>query len=426
MLYSSLHYGVLPHVPGVYEFLDNNGEILYVGKAKDLKNRVSSYFANPQLLIGKTAVLVPQIKKIRITKVESELESLLLEAALIKKHTPKYNIRLTDGKSYPLIRITKKMPYPAVLTARRPDDKKSEYFGPYPNATSMHRVLRLLRRIFPYQSVLNHPKRICLYHHLGLCPCPPMFTTEEEKENYKKTIKHIVGFLEGNARKVVKDLEKERAVYVKKEAFEKASELQQQLNAIAQVIEPFVRPFEYVTNPNLRSDTRDKEMQELQEILQEHGVSIATPRRIECYDNSNIQGTNPVASMVVATNGEMDKSQYRKFTIRSVKGPDDFASMREVFTRRLKHTDWPYPQLFVVDGGKGQVSAAKEILDKLQIDIPLIGLAKRMETIITADLEEIRIPKSSSSLQLLMRLRDEAHRFAITFHRKRRGKATFA
>lgn len=422
MLYSFLHYGLLPHVPGVYEFLDDNGTILYVGKAKDLRNRVSSYFANPQLLIGKTAVLVPQIKKIRITKVESELESLLLEAALIKKHAPKYNIRLTDGKSYPLIRITKKMPYPAVLTARRPDDKKSEYFGPYPDATSMHRVLRLLRRIFPYQSVLNHPKRICLYHHLGLCPCPPLFTTATEKGNYKKTINHISGFLEGNARKVVKDLEKERNMYVKKEAFEKAEELQKQLNAIARIIEPFVRPFDYVTNPNLRSDTREEEMQQLQKILNQHNVYIALPKRIECYDNSNIQGTNPVASMVVTTDGEIDKSQYRKFTIKSVKGPDDFASMREIFTRRLKHTNWPYPDLFVVDGGKGQVSAAKEVLEKYNVEIPLIGLAKRMETIITADLEEIHIPKSSHALQLLMRLRDEAHRFAITFHRKRRRK----
>lgn len=423
MLYQSRSYGLLPHAPGVYEFLNAQGEILYVGKAKDLKNRVSSYFANPNLLVGKTAILVPQVEKIRITIVESELESLLLEAALIKKHMPKYNIRLTDGKSYPLIRITKRMEFPAVLTARRPDDKKSEYFGPYPNATAMHRVLRILRRIFPYQSVLNHPKKICLYHHLGLCPCPPTFTTDEEKNQYKKTIRHIIGFLEGNSKKVVKELEKERDQCAKEEQFEKAAELQRQLDAIAQVTQVFVRPFEYETNPNLREDTREKEMQELQKILSEHHIQINMPHRIECYDNSNIQGTNPVASMVVATDGEMDKSQYRKFKIKTIKGANDFASMAEVLQRRMNHPEWPYPDLFVVDGGKGQVTSALAALNIS--NPPLIGLAKRLETIITPDLQEIHLPKSSPALKLIMRVRDEAHRFAITFHRKKRDKTTF-
>ncbi len=429
----------MPKNPGVYEFLDEKGEILYVGKAKDLKSRVSSYFVNPEVLFGKTKVLVGQVKKIRITIVESELESLLLEAALIKRHTPKYNIRLTDGKSYPLIRITRKSDYPAVITARRMDDKQSEYFGPYPNASSMKYVLRILRKIFPFQSVLNHPKRICLYNHLGLCPCPPMFRLEEQRKEYKKTIKHIIGFLEGKSKDVVKELEKEREAYAKEEEYEKAQKIQQQLDAIATVTQSFVRPYEYVTNPNLRSDTRQKEMEDLQRVLVSHGIAIQLPRRIECYDNSNIQGTNPVASMVVTTDGEIDKSQYRKFKIKTVKGPNDFASMEEVFTRRLKHTEWPYPDLFVVDGGKGQVSSAKKVLESLYSSnqersstdssrqartvkhIPLIGLAKREETIITSDLGEIRIPKSSPALQLIMRLRDEAHRFAITFHRKRRS-----
>lgn len=396
-----------------------------MGKAKDLRNRVSSYFANPSLLSGKTAILVAQVVKIRITRVESELESLLLEAALIKKHAPKYNIRLVDGKSYPLIRITKHAEYPAVLTARRQDDSQSEYFGPYPNATAMHKVLRLLRRIFPYQSVLNHPKKMCLYNHLGLCPCPPTFTTTGQKNQYEKTIKHIIGFLEGKSKTVIKEIKKERDAASKKEDFEKAADRQKQLDAIARVIEPFVHPFEYVTNPNLRSDTREKEMTNLQEILKQYGIFLDMPQRIECYDNSNIQGANPVASLVVAHDGEMDKSQYRKFKIKSVTGPDDFASMREVFTRRLMHADWPLPQLFVVDGGKGQVRAARDVLQSQHITIPLIGLAKRYETIITSDSQEIHIPKSSPALQLIMRIRDEAHRFAITFHKSLRSKTTF-
>lgn len=406
----------------MYELLSGTGEILYVGKAKDLKNRVSSYFSSPQMLLGKTRVLVSQVKKIRTTLVESELESLLLEAALIKKHQPKYNIRLTDGKMYPLIRITTHAEYPAVLTARRPDDSNSDYFGPYPSAGEMRRALKVLRKIFPYQSVANHAKKICLYHHLGLCPCPPTFTTPEQKKAYKKTIRHLIGFLEGKSSQVIKDLEKERKAYATHEEFEKAASIQRQLDAIQKVTEPFTRPFDYITNPNLRSDTREQEMKELQSILATHGVLIDLPRRIECYDNSNIQGTSPVASMVVATDGEIDKSQYRKFKIKTVVGPNDFASMEEIFTRRLKHAEWPFPQLFIVDGGKGQVSSVKKILDRQRITIPLIGLAKQFETIITSDLKEIHIPKSSPALQLIMRLRDEAHRFAITFHRKLRSK----
>lgn len=459
---------MLPRQPGVYQFFNEKGEILYVGKAKDLKNRVTSYFANPTLLIGKTKILVSQVKKIKITVVASELESLLLEAALIKKYTPKYNIRLVDGKMYPLIRITTKMPYPAVLTARKREDAKSTYFGPYPSATAMHSVLRMLRRIFPYQSVLNHPKKICLYHHLGLCPCATYFSTvkgvtlaritpysNNAQNDYKKNLRHIIGFLEGKSKSVIKSLEKERDVYAKKEAYEKAESIQKQLDAIAKITEPFTNPFEYVTNPNLVRDIREKEMKDLQDILKKYGVTIALPRRIECYDNSNFQGTNPTSSMVVLTNGEIDTSQYRKFLIKSVKGPNDFASMQEVLQRRLKHPEWPYPDLLIVDGGKGQVSAAKEVLSRfyslsslgedqgevdsgpdfakattgvqarMTKDIPLIGLAKREETIITSDLQEIHLPKSSPALQLVMRIRDEAHRFAITFHRKRRQKATF-
>lgn len=376
-------------------------------------------------MLGKTYALVQQVSKIRIVEVESEIEALLLEANLIKKYAPKYNIRLTDGKAYPLIRITKKALYPSILTARRVDDKKSLYFGPYPNATAMRQVLRFIRKTFPYQSVLNHPKHVCLYYHLGLCPCLPAFRDSTYQKSYKKTLKHIIDFLDGKTKKVIQDLEKERDEASKKEDFEKASSIQKQIDNIVYVTHPSIQPFEYETNPNLRTDIRMQEMQALQAILGEYGVFIQLPRRIECYDNSNFQGTSPTSSMVVLTNGEIDKSQYRKFKIKTVKGPNDFASMKEVFTRRLKHTEWLYPDLFVVDGGKGQLSSAKAILDANNINIPIIGLAKREEMIITSDFQEIRISKSNSALQLIMRLRDEAHRFAITFHRKLRSKSAF-
>lgn len=439
----------MPQEPGVYQFLGKDGEVLYVGKAKQLKNRVSSYFANPNLLTGKTRVLVEQVKKIRTILVESELEALLLEATLIKKYQPKYNIRLTDGKAYPLIRITTKESFPAILTARRPEDPKSMYFGPYPSSSSMRMVLRHLRRIFPYISDVNHDKKPCFYHHIGLCPCTPAFPTEENKKAYKKTIRHIIDFLDGGkTAKVIKELEKERDFASSQERFEKAAALQKQITAIMLITHPVHKPFEYETNPNLRSDVRMQELVDLQKILAEHGVTINLPFRIECYDNSNIQGTNPTSSMVVLTNGEIDKSQYRKFKIRWVKGPNDFATMQEVLTRRLNHTEWPLPDLFIVDGGKGQISAAEEVLRQhlkiengsLKVDnailsstinsqpsnnIPLIGLAKREETIITTDFQEISLPKRSPALQLVMRIRDEAHRFAITYHRKRRSKAMF-
>ncbi len=453
----------MPQDPGVYQFLDKTGEILYVGKAKNLKQRVSSYFSSPQSLVGKTAVLVSQVDKIKVTIVESELESLLLEAALIKKYSPKYNIRLTDGKAYPLIRITAKSEYPAVITARRMEDPQSVYFGPFPNSSAMRLVLRSIRKIFPYQSVLNHPKRFCLYHHLGLCPCLPAIVqqgvtlssikgTGDEAiglhpiKEYKKTISHIIDFLEGKTQKVLRDLEHERDTFTKNEQFEQAGKIQKQIDAIHFVTQPFHQPFEYQTNPHLRTDLRQRELESLQSVLKEHGVSIELPVRIECYDNSNFQGTNPTSSMVVLTNGEIDKSQYRKFKVRGVKGPNDFATMQEVLTRRFKHTEWPYPQLLIVDGGKGQVSAAKEVLESFSSlsfleekqgkvgsrqtgmtnTIPtLIGLAKRYETIITSDLQEIHISKHSPALQLIMRIRDEAHRFAITYHRKLRGKNSF-
>jgi len=238
---------------------------------------------------------------------------------------------------------------------------------------------------------------------------------------YKKAINHIRDFLGGKTAKVIKDLEKEKERLVEREAFENAALVQKQIEAIHVITRPLHKPFEYETNPNLKEDVRGEEMLSLQETLEKSGILIDLPRRIECYDNSNFQGTNPTSSMVVLTNGEIDKSQYRKFKIKSVKGPNDFASMQEVLTRRLKHSEWPLPQLFIVDGGKGQVSAAREVLGNL----PLIGLAKKEEIIITPDLKEVHLQKSSPALTLVMRIRDEAHRFAITYHRKLRSKNLF-
>ena len=414
---------MLPSFPGVYIFLDANGNILYVGKAINLKKRVSSYFAKKNLG-EKTHILVSQIAKIRTIEVQSEIESLLLEANLIKKFLPKYNINLKDGKAYPLIKITVKDKYPKVLVARKIDDPNSLYFGPFPNSGAMRIVLKTVRKIFPFQSVLNHQNKPCLYYHIGLCPCPEVF----KDPNYQKTIKHIIKFLGGKTKNVIKDLEKERDLFSKDQEFEKASVVQKQIEAIKLITSKFYKPTVYELNPNLREDIRLEELNELQKYLENGGVKIHNLRRIECYDISNTSGKNATASMVVFKDGEKDSASYRKFRIRGSynEKPNDFAMMEEVIERRLKHNEWETPGLIIVDGGKGQVSSALKALAKMQRNIPLIGLAKREETIILPDFSEIKLPKDSKQLHLIMRLRDEAHRFAITYHKKIRGKQTYS
>lgn len=379
---------------------------------------------------------------------------------------------MSDDKMYPLIRITLKDKYPAVLYARRNDDPSSVYFGPFPSSGSVKSVLKTIRKIFPFHTARNHPKKICLYHHLGLCPCLPAHDTPENRKEYKNNIRRIIKFLEGETRSIIRDLESERNNESKSENFEKSASLQEKIDALTYVTQPFRQAFEYDTNPNLRSDVRQTELRGLQDALSIKGLYTKSLNKIECYDISNIQGTNATASLVVLTNGEIDKNQYRKFKIKKDGKPNDFAMMAETLTRRIKHTEWEYPDLLIVDGGKGQVSAALKVFKENSITIPLIGLAKREETIIipidqetfNRHLEpivilakagihtfsgspikpqprltwsgmttkpklygtnednfiELSLPKNSLSLNLIKRIRDEAHRFAINYHRKLR------
>jgi len=397
-------------------FSNNKGEIIYVGKAKNLKKRVSSYFTSGINLGDKTKILVSQIDKVQTIIVQSEIEAFLLEERLIKKYKPRYNLKLIDGKTYLLLRITVKDKYPKVLLSRKEDDKTSLYFGPYTSSSSLRTVLKLLRGIFPYQSVLHHPKYKCLYFHLGLCPCPETVSSEE----YKKNIKKIIEFLEGKTDRILKSLETERNEFSKKLDFENAALVQRKIDSIELITGPFYKPFQYEENLNLKDDIVNAQLAELKQILNLKHVGVSNLFRIECYDISNTSGTNATGSMVVFTNGEKDSDSYRRFKIKLDEGkPNDFAMMQEVLQRRLKHSEWPNPGLIIVDGGKGQVSAANEIIKNT---IPLVGLAKREEIIITTDLEEIKLPKNSKALHLIMRLRDEAHRFAITYHRKLRSK----
>lgn len=416
----------MPSKPGVYLFRNKSKKIIYIGKAKDLKNRVSSYFTGRHDTSPKTEVLVKNTQYIDYVLVNSEIEAFLLEANLIKKHKPFYNIKFSDDKYFPYIQISKSGILHVSIT-RKKNNPEYDYFGPYPDASSVKTVLKIMRRIFPYQSVRNHPKRICLYNHLKLCPCIPVYP--ENIKHYKSNINKIKQFLSGKIDKTVKDLEKERDSYTMSEEYELSKMTQEKLNKIILVTSPFYSPFNYENNPDLYYSRITAEINSLKQILTKYYPSITNLHRIECYDISNIQGTSATGSMVVFIDGEASKSHYRRFKIRSKSTPDDYMMMKEVLTRRLKHTGWEYPDLLVVDGGKGQVKAVLEVLSHQVKILPLIGLAKREEIIIIPDRQngdllfyEEKRPLSTPGLNLLRRLRDEAHRFAITYHRLLRKK----
>lgn len=416
----------LPTKPGIYMFKDREENILYVGKALNIRHRVASYFTKDIGLGGKTQLMLSQATAIDYLIVDSEFEALLLEANLIKKYTPRYNVRFVDGKAYPFIKITIKEKYPAVLHARKFDDPKALFFGPYPNVSVMRQVLRIVRRIFPFQSVARHDKKPCLYYHLGLCPCPNVFDSLAMKKTYRKSIRYLARFLEGKKQDVLQDLLKDMARAAKKEAYEEAAKIKKQMEQIQIVTQPFHRPIEYLENPNLVSDQREKEVTQLQKVLAEHGSPVENLQRIECYDISNIQGKQATGSLVVLTNGEIDRSQYRHFRIRSKNTPNDVLMMREILARRLKRTEWDYPGLLVVDGGKAQVSAAVAVLKENNSKLPVIGLAKRLEEIVVPiedGFKIVQIPLDSPAINILRRIRDEAHRFAIQYHRKLRSKS---
>jgi len=361
---------------------------------------------------------VSKIKKIKTYETYSEINSLILEANLIKKYKPEFNARLTDDKSFPRIKITIKDKYPKVLISRKEDDKNAIFFGPYPNVSALKLVLKTVRKIFPFQSVLNHQKKICLYYHLGLCPCAEVLNDK----NYKSgNIKQVIRFLKGQNKKIIRDLEKERNRLSKNEEFEKALSIQKKIDSINLIVNPSYTMFDYETDPNLIDDLRSTEIKELLNFLNSHNLNLKKIERIECYDVSNTGNENIVGSMVVFINGYSSKNDYRKFKINGISAKqDDFFSLSEIISRRLNHNEWPYPDLFVVDGGKGQVSSVKKILLNKKIKIPVIGIAKKFEIIILPNLKEVKLNLDSKALLLLKRIRDEAHRFAITYHKKLR------
>jgi excinuclease ABC subunit C len=525
---------ILPEQPGCYLMKDRQGTVIYVGKAKVLKNRVRSYFVGSH--DGKTQRLVSEIVDFEYIVTSSNLEALILELHLIKKHDPKYNVMLKDDKTYPYIKITAEE-HPRLVITRKVKKDKGKYFGPYPNAQAANETKKLLDRLYPLRKCRTMPDRVCLYYHIEQClgPCVHNITVDQNKE----MIDGIIRFLNGGHQDIKKELEQKMLKSSEEMNYERAKEYRDQIHHIEAIMEKqkmmmsdlidrdifgfsydkgwmcvqvfFVRQgklieraaslFPFFNSPEddfltfigqfylQKNYVKPKEIfipkqvnKQLVEQLLEVSVyqpqkgmkkelvelavknaeialkekfslierdeertivavenlgknlGIYTPHRIEAFDNSNIQGTNPVSAMVTFIDGKPNKNEYRKYKIKSVEGPDDYASMREVvrrrYTRVLKENA-PLPDLILIDGGKGQISSALDVLEnELNLNIPVCGLAKdekhRTSHLVMGNPpEEIYLERNSQEFYLVQRIQDEVHRFAITFHRDTRGKTMF-
>ena len=432
----------LPHDPGVYRYLDASGKIIYVGKAKDLKRRVSQYFRPPEQLDRKTRALVEHIADLTYTVVETEEDALLLENNLIKQLQPHYNILLKDDKTYPWICIRNE-PFPRVMLTRRYVQDGSLYFGPYASVHHARRLLDLMGSLWKLricahaltpEQIEGGKLRCCLNYHLEKCagPCEGLFSAEE----YQAQIEEIRKLLSGRTRELMYACRAKMQEAAADLRFEEAQEWKEQLALLEAHHEREksvghgildMETYKLLKEKTLprRIEKAEKVVAQLQKDL---GMSVP-PRHIECFDNSNIQGTNPVASCVVFRDGLPCKRDYRHFNIKTVVGANDYASMKEVVNRRysrLMAEGEELPQLVVIDGGKGQLGFALEALMELGISdkIFIVGLAKRMEEVIVpGDPLPLFLDRNSSSLRVLMQIRDEAHRFGITHHRNLRSKA---
>ena len=526
---------LLPTSPGCYIHKDKNGTIIYVGKAKNLRNRVRSYFRGSH--DTKTEALVSEIVDFEFIVTESNIEALLLEINLIKENKPKYNIMLKDDKSYPFIKITNER-YPRLIITRQVKKDGGLYFGPYPDVGAANEIKRLLDRIFPFRKCTNPPSKVCFYYHIGQCMAHTVCRKDEAY--FKAMSQEVSDFLKGQDDKIVDDLKEKMAVAAQSMEFERAAEYRDLIQAIGtlrtkqrvmakdlqnrdvfgyyvdkgwmcvqvffvrqgKLIERDVNLFPYYNDPDedfltyvgqfyqekshlipneilipqdideeaikALVDTKvlkpqrgekkqlvnlaiknarvsleqkfnllEKSVEKTQGAIENLGrlLQIPTPVRIESFDNSNIMGTSPVSAMVVFVNGKPSKKDYRKYKIKTVVGPDDYASMREVIRRRygrVQRDGLTPPDLIVIDGGQGQVNIAKQIIqEELGLDIPIAGLQKNdkhqtHELLFGDPLEVVELSRNSQEFFLLQRIQDEVHRFAITFHRQLRSKNSFS
>jgi excinuclease ABC subunit C len=414
----------LPHAPGVYIYRDTTGTILYIGKAKDLKKRVSQYFLRDDAVGAKTKLLVSQIASIETISTASEFDALLLEAKLIHDNAPKYNVVLKDDKSPLYILLTLSEPLPHVLTLRRSDLPKKMHtadvlFGPFQSATMVWSILRQLRHSIPYCTQKKRTGKPCFYSHIGLCnPCPSAAGTDTTL--YRRNIFRLKNILSGKSDLVMKDLEKDMKRAASEQKFEDAAILRNHIQNLHVMMQKQYDPMLYMNADRGAEDIFQSELASLRNTLAPYMTGVRNLHRIECIDISNTSGQYATGSLVVLTDGRKDTGEYKRFRIRRENAPNDPAMIAEVVTRRFSHPEWPTPDLLVIDGGKGQVRAAH------MAPVPVIGLAKRFEEIIVPvgpAWKTIRIPYTSPALHVLERVRDEAHRFAITYHRLLRKKA---
>ncbi|MEH7389002.1 excinuclease ABC subunit UvrC [Bacillus sp. JJ1503] len=525
---------LLPDQPGCYLMKDRQGTIIYVGKAKVLKNRVRSYFTGSH--DGKTQRLVNEIEDLEYIVTSSNMEALILEMNLIKKYDPKYNVMLKDDKTYPFIKLTAER-HPRLITTRKVKKDKGKYFGPYPNVHAANETKKLLDRIYPLRKCTTLPDRVCLYYHLGQCLAPCV--KEVSEQEYKLMVDEITRFLNGGYKEIKKELTEKMTAAAEELDFEKAKEFRDRIAHIEATMEKqkitttdftdrdvfgfavdkgwmcvqvfFIRQGKLIERdvsmfpiynepdeemltylgqfylkanhfkpkeillPNTVNSDMAEELLEVKTFQPQRGqkkelvqlasknakialqekfsliekdeertikaienlgnqLGIYTPHRIEAFDNSNIQGTDPVSAMVVFIDGKPEKREYRKYKIKSVQGPDDYDSMREVVRRRYSRVlkeNLPLPDLIIIDGGKGHVEAVRDVLEnELGLDIPISGLVKdekhRTSQLLYGNpLEIIPLGRNSQEFYLLQRIQDEVHRFAITFHRQLRGKNAF-
>jgi excinuclease ABC subunit C len=432
----------LPLTPGVYFHKDKSGEIIYIGKAAVLRNRVRQYFQKSRTRDPKTEALVAEITDTDWIEVETEIDALFLEAEMVRRYLPRYNILLRDDKSLSYVRIDIKSDYPTVSMTRRPLDDGADYFGPYINAISVRKALKYLRRIFPYAVKKDEATMGSkLYEQIGLDP--GLESGRTSIEQYRINLRQLEQYLRGGRKSIMNDIEKQMKVAAKANEFERATILRNQLFELKALTKQIV-----FGDREFLDISKDKGLSGLGSLL-----GIEPPKRIEGYDISHMSGTDNVASMVVFNSGMPDKTSYRKFKMR-LKGNDDFAHMNEAITRRLGQKNvksWGLPNLFLIDGGKGQLSAAIKARDSVQgstlyiekiNNIPMIGLAKREEQLViertkskvkSNEIEKhvvkmggyvtesddyilVNLPHNNDIVKLLQRIRDESHRFAVSYH----------
>ena len=395
----------LPLSPGVYLFKDSAGRIIYVGKAKSLKKRVQSYFGRE--LSGKTVAMMSNVADIEFRTAPTEAMALLLEASLIHQHMPKYNVAMRDDKSFPFVKITNEK-FPRLCIVRKREAGGSRYLGRYTSASLLREVLRILRRYFPYRSCKELPKKACIYYRLGLSPAPCI--GKITKEEYARTIDKICLVLEGKTETLIKRLLREMEAKSKAQSYEAAAKIRDQISALSSIgaAKAGVSPHD--------------ELEDLKNLLNLHKF----PMRIEAFDISNISGKEATGSMVSFYKSMPDKTNYRRFRIKTVERVDDYGMLREVVRRRYSRVlaeDLGHPDLILIDGGKGHLLTAEKEIQGLGLKIPLVSIAKEEEHIYVQGRDRpIKLKQDTPALNLIRRVRDEAHRFAVSYHHLLRRK----